>query len=118
MTMAASRPHDLFFWEEPKEMMAGSVDAPGVFLNASAVLERQLTAFSLDCWVREAGKSASIPGEIRSVFNAIRGQALSKFPYPRQQMICSSLGMHTSAFIGTKSYSVAPASKCVVAAVA
>ena len=82
MTMAASRPHDLFFWEEPKEMMAGSVDAPGVFLNASAVLERQLTAFSLDCWVREAGKSASIPGEIRSVFNAIRGQALSKFPYP------------------------------------
>lgn len=82
MTMAASRPHDLFFWEEPKEMMAGSVDAPGVFLNASAVLERQLTAFSLDCWVREAGKNASIPGEIRSVFNAIRGQALSKFPYP------------------------------------
>lgn len=82
MTMATSRPHDLFFWEEPKEMMAGSVDAPGVFLNASAVLERQLTAFSLDCWVREAGKSASIPGEIRSVFNAIRGQALSKFPYP------------------------------------
>jgi DEAD/DEAH box helicase domain-containing protein len=82
MTMAASRPHDLFFWEEPKEMMGGSVDAPGVFLNASAVLERQLTAFSLDCWVREAGKSASIPGEIRSVFNAIRGHALSKFPYP------------------------------------
>lgn len=82
MTMAASRPHDLFFWEEPKEMMAGSVDAPGVFLNASAVLERQLTAFTLDCWVRESGKTALIPGEIRSVFNAIRGQAMSKFPYP------------------------------------
>ena len=82
MTMAASRPHDLFFWEEPREMMAGSVDAPGVFLNASAVLERQLTAFTLDCWVRESGKSAAIPGEIRSVFSAIRGQAMSKFPYP------------------------------------
>jgi DEAD/DEAH box helicase domain-containing protein len=62
MTMAASRPHDLFFWEEPREMMAGSVNAPGVFLNASAVLERQLTAFTLDCWVRESGKAAVIPG--------------------------------------------------------
>jgi DEAD/DEAH box helicase domain-containing protein len=82
ITMAASRPHDLFFWEEPREMMAGSVDAPGVFLNASAVLERQLTAFSLDCWVRESGKLAAIPAEIRSVFSAIRGQAMSKFPYP------------------------------------
>lgn len=82
MTMAASRPHDLFFWQEPKEMMAGSVDAPGVFLNASAVLERQLTAFTLDCWVRVSGKSAGIPAEIRAVFSAIRGQATSKFPYP------------------------------------
>ena len=82
MTMAASRPHDLFFWVELREMMAGSVDAPGVFLNASAVLERQLTAFTLDCWVLESGKSAAIPGEIRSVFSAIRGQAMSKFQYP------------------------------------
>lgn len=82
MTMATSRPHDLYFWHDPAEMLTGSVDAPGVFLNASAVLERQLTAFTLDCWVRESGKSALIPGEIRTVFNAIRGQALTRFPYP------------------------------------
>ena len=82
MTMATSRPHDLYFWHAPEEMLTGSVDAPGVFLNASAVLERQLTAFTLDCWVRESGKSALIPGEIRAVFNAIRGQALTRFPYP------------------------------------
>ncbi|MEF8753223.1 MAG: DEAD/DEAH box helicase [Accumulibacter sp.] len=82
MTMAVSKPHDLYFWGDPKEMLAGSVGTPGVFLNASAVLERQLTAFTLDCWVRESGKSAVIPGEIRAVFTAIRGQAMSKFPYP------------------------------------
>ncbi|NJD36340.1 MAG: DEAD/DEAH box helicase [Betaproteobacteria bacterium] len=82
MTMAVSKPHDLFFWEDPKTLISGAVDPPGVFLNASAVLERQLTAFTLDCWVRESGKSAFIPGEIRSVFNAIRGQATTKFPYP------------------------------------
>lgn len=82
MTMAVSKPHDLYFWENPKEMIAGAVDAPGVFLNASAVLERQLTAFTLDCWVRESGKSAGIPGEIRAVLSAIRGQATTRFPYP------------------------------------
>ena len=82
MTMATSKPHDLYFWEEPKEMLAGSVAAPGVFLNASAVLERQLTAFSLDCWVHASGKSAVIPSHIRPVFTAINGNASTKFPYP------------------------------------
>ena len=82
MTMAASKPHDLFFWEDPKEMVSGSVQAPGVFLNASAVLERQLTAYTIDCWVRQVGKAAIIPGEVRAVFSAIRGQVQTKFPYP------------------------------------
>jgi DEAD/DEAH box helicase domain-containing protein len=82
MTMAASKPHDLFFWEDPKEMVSGSVQAPGVFLNASAVLERQLTAYTIDCWVRQVGKAAVIPAEVRAVFSAIRGQAQTKFPYP------------------------------------
>lgn len=82
MTMAVSKPHDLYFWEDPKEMLVGNVAAPGVFLNASAVLERQLTAFSIDCWVRQGGKAAMIPTQIRSVFSAIRGNASTKFPYP------------------------------------
>lgn len=82
MTMAASRPHDLYFWNDPKTMIAGSVQAPGIFLNASAVLERQLTAFTLDCWVRENGRSAQIPPEIRAVFSAIENQSTSRFPYP------------------------------------
>lgn len=82
MTMATSKPHDLYFWQDPKAMIAGSVQAPGVFLNASAVLERQLTAFTLDCWVRETGQTAQIPGEVRAVFAAIEKQNLSRFPYP------------------------------------
>lgn len=82
MTMAASKPHDLYFWDDPKTMIAGSVQAPGVFLNASAVLERQLTAFTLDCWVHEVGRAAQIPQEVRSVFSAIENQTTSRFPYP------------------------------------
>lgn len=82
MTMASSKPHDLYFWDDPKSMIAGAVQAPGVFLNASAVLERQLTAFTLDCWVHENGKSAQIPAEIRVIFSAINNQSKTKFPYP------------------------------------
>lgn len=82
MSMATSKPHDLYFWDDPKTMIAGSVQAPGVFLNASAVLERQLTAFTLDCWVDENGRAAQIPPEIRGVFTAINNQTSSKFPYP------------------------------------
>ncbi|TBV05087.1 DEAD/DEAH box helicase [Phytopseudomonas dryadis] len=82
LTMAASKPHDLYFWADPKEMIAGSVPAPGVFLNASAVLERQLTAFTLDCWVRERGRSALIPQEIRMVLSAVDNGATTRFPFP------------------------------------
>jgi DEAD/DEAH box helicase domain-containing protein len=81
-TVAGGRPHDLYFWANPREMLAGEVDTPGVFLNASAVLERQLTAFSLDCWVRELGEKAKVPGKLNDVLSAIRNQTQSKYPYP------------------------------------
>ncbi|HBO5084874.1 TPA: DEAD/DEAH box helicase [Pseudomonas aeruginosa] len=82
MSLATSKPHDLYFWEDPKSMIAGSVQAPGVFLNASAVLERQLTAFTLDCWVQQNGRNAQIPAEIRQVFSTIVNQSMTRFPYP------------------------------------
>ena len=81
-TVAAGRPHDLYFWASPREMLAGHVDSPGVFLNASAVLERQLAAFSFDNWVRERGESAKIPTRLGDVLSAVRNQTQSKFPHP------------------------------------
>ncbi|GIK54203.1 MAG: DEAD/DEAH box helicase [Planctomycetota bacterium] len=82
LTLAAARPHDLYFWADPRQMMAGDVSSPGVFLNASAVLERQLTAFTLDTWVREAGAKAKIPHTIRPVLGAVLKGATAQFPYP------------------------------------
>ncbi len=80
-TVAAGRPHDLYFWANPREMLAGHVDSPGVFLNASAVLERQLAAFSFDNWVRERGEAAKIPPRLADVLSAVRNQTRSKFPH-------------------------------------
>ncbi len=81
-TFAAGRPHDLYFWSEPREMLAGNVDTPGIFLNASAVLERQLTAFTMDCWVREFGDKAKVPSKLADVLTAIRNKNQTRFPYP------------------------------------
>jgi len=41
LTLANARPHDLYFFAEPEAMLSGRIEPPGVFLNASAVLERQ-----------------------------------------------------------------------------
>lgn len=81
-TVAAGRPHDLYFWANPRDMLAGHIESPGIFLNASAVLERQLTAFALDNWVRERGESAKIPSRLSEVLSAVRNQTQSKFPHP------------------------------------
>ena len=99
MTLAAGRPHDLYFWAEPREMLAGSVDSPGVFLNASAVLERQLTAFTLDCWVREMGETAKLPSKLADVLSAVRNKTESKFPYPWLVYIDKNQATLLAAFI-------------------
>jgi len=81
-TFAIGAPHDLYFWAAPREMIAGDIEAPGVFLNASAVLERQLTAFTLDCWVRELGQLARIPARLADLLSAVKNNTASKFPFP------------------------------------
>jgi DEAD/DEAH box helicase domain-containing protein len=62
-------PHDLYFFAQPEEMLAGEVTPPGVFLRAAEVLRRQLCAFCLDDWVgqrrpghRPAGGHLQRPG--------------------------------------------------------
>ena len=82
VTMANARPHDLYFWDDTAQMMTGYVQTPGVFLNASAVLERQLTAWTIDAWVRARGLSAAIPATVRDVLRAVQHQSQTRFPYP------------------------------------
>lgn len=97
--LATGRPHDLYFWAQPREMLAGDVDAPGVFLNASAVLERQLTAFTIDCWVRKMGEQARIPHKLSDVLSAVRNTTQSKFPYIWFAFIAEHQGTLLSEFV-------------------
>lgn len=50
LTVANARPHDQYFYAEPKEMMAGDVTPPGCFLDAPEMLARQMTAYAMDRW--------------------------------------------------------------------
>ena len=61
MTLANSRPHDLYFHAEPMEMMAGQVLPPGCFLDAPEMLRRQMVAHAMDAWARQEETLKSIP---------------------------------------------------------
>ncbi|MDM8536618.1 DEAD/DEAH box helicase [Desulfobacterales bacterium HSG17] len=80
LTVANARPHDLFFFAEPEQMLAGHVDSPGIFLDASAVLERQFTAFCFDRWIAK-DLNADIPKNLGQVLNSLKSVNRKKFPH-------------------------------------
>ena len=82
LTVATGEPHDLYYYEEPMQMLGSSVDPPGIFLNAPAVLERQLTAFCFDCWVAGDVGASAVPRNIGTVLNHVAATTLDRFPYP------------------------------------
>ena len=82
LTVATGRSHDLYHYAEPTEMLGRRIDPPGVFLNAPAVLERQLTAFCLDCWVAGGVDEQAVPRTIRTVLNNVERASGQGFPHP------------------------------------
>lgn len=82
VTVAGARPHDLYFYAQPEAMMDGEIAPPGVFLEAAAVLERQLAAFCLDRWVQTLGDEARIPRTLKRVLPHVGKPARERFPYP------------------------------------
>ncbi|SUH11357.1 Helicase Type III restriction [Salmonella enterica subsp. enterica] len=74
-------PHDQFFFEQPLEMMQGQVQAPGVFLNATAILERQLAAFCMDNWVKTGVPASAISKNVKQMLDELEFGHKSGFPY-------------------------------------
>lgn len=81
VTVANGENHDLFFYQEPLDMMTGAVRPPGVFLRAVAVLERQLIAYCFDRWVASGVDEGAIPGQLRKVLDAVEKSRIAQFPY-------------------------------------
>jgi DEAD/DEAH box helicase domain-containing protein len=81
-TVANARDHDLYFYSDPDALMQGTIDAPGVFLDASAILQRQFLAFCIDQWVSEKKvKEIDLPYRLSIVLDAVVAKQKSKFPF-------------------------------------
>ena len=86
LTIATGRPHDLYFWAEPKEMIAGAIKTPGVHLKAFAILKRQFAAYTLDRWNHETTLGAGEGyGTLRTCFENLQFAArkLAETPPPK-----------------------------------
>jgi DEAD/DEAH box helicase domain-containing protein len=65
VTVARARPHDLYFFHAPMELMRGQVLPPGCFLEAPEMLQRQLIAFAFDQWARQETALTHLQPKIR-----------------------------------------------------
>ncbi|MEM8502411.1 MAG: DEAD/DEAH box helicase [Cyanobacteria bacterium P01_D01_bin.1] len=79
--VANGKPHDLHFYDDPMRMVNGNVEAAGCYLDASAILQRQLTAFCLDTWVAIGITRQQFSPKLSEVLNAIERSSLDRFPY-------------------------------------
>lgn len=73
-------PHDLYFFAETEEMIAGEVSPPGVFLQAAEVLRRQLFAFCMDDWVSGMTNPAALPEKTSAALDALERAKKDRFP--------------------------------------
>ena len=55
--------HDLFYFDEPLEMMAGEITTPGCFLEAKDILRRHFLAYCIDSWI-SSNPNNDIPHKI------------------------------------------------------
>ena len=86
-------PHDLYFFAETEEMIAGEVAPPGVFLQAAEVLRRQLFAFCMDDWVASLSNPAALPDKTSQALDALEQVKEDRFPYS----LCQYILVHEEA---------------------
>lgn len=106
IAIANARPHDLYFYQDPMEMIAGAVEPPKVFLKASAVLERQFTAYCMDCWVKSG--NALIPKDVGACLAKLDENATDRFPNNFLYYVQTNMAKLVRMFIQT--FSVNPGS--------
>ena len=81
ISVASARPHDLYFYADPLDMIQGDVEPPKIFLKASAVLERQFLAYCMDCWIKKGVPETAIPKNIGVCMNSLETKNSEIFPF-------------------------------------
>lgn len=99
VAVANARPHDLYFYEDPLEMISGSIEPPKVFLRASAVLSRQFVAYCMDCWVKSG--RAVMPKNVGSCLAKLDRAEKDTFPFNFLNYVQNNLTKLVRMFIQT-----------------
>ena len=99
VAVAAARPHDLYFYADPLDMMAGSVVPPKVFLRASAVLERQFVAYCMDSWVKRGAREEDVPKNVSVVLGKLDSHPADVFPFNLLHYVQRNLRHLQNSFI-------------------
>lgn len=83
LTIAAAKAHDLYYFQQPEDMLAGEIRPPGTFLDAPAVLERQFTAYCMDRWSEQTTPRPVLAPKIVTVLATIAKPEVdpTAFPY-------------------------------------
>ena len=99
LAVANARPHDLYFYADPLDMIAGNVTPPRIYLRASAVLERQFVAFCMDSWVKKGVKEGAIPDKVGVILNKLDSRPDDIFPFNFLNYVQSTLSRQINSFI-------------------
>lgn len=99
LAVANARPHDLYFYADPLDMIAGSVMPPHIFLRASAVLERQFVAFCMDSWVKKGIPDGAIPDKVGVVLNKLDQNPDNMFPFNFLNYVQNTLSRQLNSFM-------------------
>ena len=99
LIIAKTKPHDLYFYADPLDMIQGEVVPPKIFLRASAVLERQFTAYCMDSWVKKGATRDDIPIQVGDTFPTLDSKIPTKFPFNFLNYVKSNLDSQLRTFI-------------------
>lgn len=99
LAIANARPHDLYFYADPLDMIAGEVTPPKIFLKASAVLERQFVAFCMDSWVKKGISDKAIPEKVGVILNKLESRPDDMFPFNFLHYVQSTLSRQLNSFM-------------------
>ena len=99
LAVANARPHDLYFYADPLDMIAGKITPPKIFLRASAVLERQFIAFCMDSWVKKGIPDNAIPDKVGIVLKKMDAHPDDMFPFNFLNYVQSTLSRQLNSFM-------------------
>ncbi|MBL6467932.1 MAG: DEAD/DEAH box helicase [Mogibacterium sp.] len=99
LAVANARPHDLYFYSDPLDMIAGDITPPKIFLRASAVLERQFVAFCMDSWVKKGIPDGAIPDKVGIVLKKLDARPDDMFPFNFLNYVQSTLSRQLNSFM-------------------